>query len=364
MKIKKAISFVMAVVLLFSVGVSVFASDNSEVKSGSMKIINMNVDGLPIPSFLSSVKKSPIASANAIIDFLNGYDADLVMMQENFGLYPYYQKKLAYDNITGFVGGTGVGDGLGIASKYSLYNVKHIPWDTACGILNCGSDELTPKGFMVATAEIADGVYIDVYTIHADANEDDGSLKAKVEQFNQLCDYIDTYSKDRAVIVTGDFNSNFTLVLGDVLREKFVACGFKDTWVEVCNDGNYNFTYDEMYEKYHTDYWGHYDGLEKMFYRGTDTLTLEAKSHEYVFCTVENIEGQTVNAADHAASVVEMTYTVTETKTPDTPLEKEQAMSVTELCEKAVKYLFKALKLIISQIPGLIKGDIDIGWGK
>ena len=45
-------------------------------------------------------------------------------------------------------------------------------------------------------------------------------------------------------------------------------------------------------------------------------------------------------------------------------LEKEQAMSVTELCEKAVKYLFKALKLIISQIPGLIKGDIDIGWGK
>lgn len=364
MKFKKVISIIMATVLLFLVGITSFASDSDEVKSGTMKIINMNVDGLPVPSFLSSVKKSPIASANAIINFLNRYDADFVMMQENFALYPYYQKKLAYDNITGFVGGTGVGDGLGIASKYYLYNVKHIPWNTACGILNCGSDELTPKGFMVATAEIEDGVYIDIYTIHADANEDEGSLKAKVEQFDQLCDYIDTYSKDRAVIVTGDFNANFTIVLGDVLREKFVDNGFKDTWVEACNNGNYNFTYSEMYEKYHADYWGHYDGLEKMFYRGTDTLTLEAKSHEYVFCTVENTEGQTVNAADHAASVVEMTYTVTADQTPDVPLEKEQAMNASELLKKAVKYLSKALKLIISQIPGLIKGDIDIGWGK
>lgn len=364
MKFKKVTSFVMAAVLLFSVAATASASDTEEVKSGSMKIINMNVDGLPIPSSLSSVKKSPIASAKAIVSFLNGYDADLVMMQENFGLYPYYQKKLAYDNITGFVGGTGVGDGLGIASKYSLYNVRHIPWNTACGILNCGSDELTPKGFMVATAEIDDGVYIDVYTIHADANEDDGSLKAKVEQFDQLCDYIDTYSKDRAVIVTGDFNANFSIVLGDVLRNKFVSNGFKDTWVEVCNDGKYNFTYGEMYEKYQSDYWGKYDGLEKMFYRGTDTLTLEAKSHEYVFCTVENTQGQIVNAADHAASVVEMTYTVTADQTPDMPLEKETAMSITELAQKAAKNLLKALKLIISQLPGLISGDIDLGWNK
>ena len=49
--------------------------------------------------------------------------------------------------------------------------------------------------------EIADGVYVDVYNLHADANEDEGSLQAKKDQFDQLKAFIDEYSADRAVII-------------------------------------------------------------------------------------------------------------------------------------------------------------------
>lgn len=366
MKLKKIISFVLAIIMLFGISVSAFAEDDYEVvSSGALKILDMNVDGLPIPAGLSKDNKSPINSASSIIDFINTQNSDIVSMQENFNVYPMYKNGLKYDNISEYNGGAAVGDGLAVASKYKMYNVKHIAWDVACGVLDCGSDELTPKGFMVATIEIADGVYIDYYTLHADACEDEGSLQAKRDQFDQLCEFIDEYSQDRAVIIAGDFNSNYTIVLGDVLREKFVANGFKDTWVEAVNNGDYNPSYSELYKRFgNVNYWGYYDCLDKVYYRDGANLKFECADHEYVFCYTNNQDGEKVVASDHAAIITQLDYKIVKADMKEIKVKKEFPTTIFTLFFRAAKTVCKDIYLLIKQIPGVISGDTKLDWMK
>lgn len=366
---KKFLSIVLAAVMAFSFSAVAFAAENEAepetASTGSIKILDMNVDGLPVPAGFSKDNKSPIKSANSIIEFINKNSADIVSTQENFNFFPMYKTKLSYDNISAYNGGAAVGDGLAVASKYKLWNVKHVPWDVACGVLDCGSDELTPKGFMVATIEIEDGVYVDYYTLHADACEDEGSLQAKREQFDQLCDFIDSYSADRAVILAGDFNSNYTIVLGDVLRDKFVARGFKDTWIETQNGGDYNPSYSELYERYgKVNYWGYYDCLDKVYYRDGANLKFEAKTHDYVFCYTNNQEGERVLASDHAAIITELEYKTVKADMQSMELKAERRTTVFTLLFRAAKTIVKDIFLLIKQIPALIAGDTKLDWMK
>ena len=226
---KKIICVLLCGVFIFSAPCFVSAQQDDTPVIGTLKIVDFNVDGLPVPSFLSSTGKNVLTAADDIIGFLNEQNCDILMMQENFNLYKKYSDSLDMPYFTYSSGGAGIGDGLGIASKMPIYNVSHIPWESAYGVLNAGSDELTPKGFLSVTLEIKKGVYVDIYTLHADANDDDGSMQARRDQFKQLSDYMDSHSKGHAVIIAGDFNSNFSVVMGDELRETFIGRGFKDT---------------------------------------------------------------------------------------------------------------------------------------
>ena len=365
-KVKKILAIFLSAVLLLSTAVFAFAQEEEPAQfDGTIKFVDFNVDGLPVPAQFAKDKKSPVKSARSIKDFINSYSPDIVNMQENFNFYPMYKSGLDTEYISEYVGGVAVGDGLGTASNYKMTDVKHIPWDTACGILNNGSDELTPKGFMVSTLEIAEGVYIDVYNLHADANEDEGSLQAKKDQFDQLKAFVDEYSADRAVIIAGDFNSNYTIVLGDTLREKFVADGFKDTWVECENNGDYYPNYGELAQRYNQQsYWGYFDCLDKVYYRDGKGVSFEAVSHEYVFCYTESETGEQVKASDHAAIISEIGYTLTgetDTESVHTP---EAKITVIDLVKKALVTMAHTLRLILSELPALISGEIEIGWNK
>ena len=153
-------------------------------------------------------------------------------------------------------------------------------------------------------------------------------------------------------------------MLGDELRETFVDCGFKDTWVEACNGGNYNSTYDELYKKYQIHYWGYYDCLDKIFYRDGGGVTFDILSHEYEFCYTTSSSGENITASDHAACIAELKYTVSETESSGIELLPEQGISFAEKFKKFVKSLFNALGLILSQIPGLISGEVQPDWMK
>lgn len=99
-----------------------------------------------------------------------------------------------------------VGDGLGILSRFPLTNEVRVPWTQCRGLVDSASDCLAMKGFMVATAELDDGIEVDIYTLHAEAGSDPEDNVLQEEQFAQLAAFIAEHSADRAIILGGDTN--------------------------------------------------------------------------------------------------------------------------------------------------------------
>ncbi|MEX2160263.1 MAG: endonuclease/exonuclease/phosphatase family protein [Dehalococcoidia bacterium] len=96
-----------------------------------------------------------------------------------------------------------VGDGLGILSRFPFDEFRRVPW-AACGV--AAADCLAMKGFGMARVELADGVTVDVYTLHAEAGSEDDDNTARAEGFADLAAYIEQNSVGRAIILGGDMN--------------------------------------------------------------------------------------------------------------------------------------------------------------
>lgn len=106
-------------------------------------------------------------TATAFAQQINSADCDILCVQEDFNFHSILKNNLDMEYATETSGGAAIGDGLNFFSKYPIYNVGRVEWESAYGVYGCGMDELTPKGILYCTVEIADGVYIDVYNIHA-----------------------------------------------------------------------------------------------------------------------------------------------------------------------------------------------------
>ena len=74
--------------------------------------------------------------------------------------------------------------------------------ETDGGAADCGAQ----KGFSVARTELAPGVTVDVYNLHADAGGHDEDQNARADNFAQLAGYIEAFSAGQAVILGGDTN--------------------------------------------------------------------------------------------------------------------------------------------------------------
>ncbi|MCR5485770.1 MAG: endonuclease/exonuclease/phosphatase family protein [Clostridiales bacterium] len=372
MKFKKTLSLLLAVILLSGcVTVSFAADENAD--AFKLGVISFNVDGLPVPSFLSSTKRPPSKATKLIAREINKTDCDILCAQEDFNFDGVLEKNLDMKNRTVTSGPAVVGDGLNIFSKYPIFNVGRVLWDDAYGIFDCGSDELTPKGILYCTVEVRHGIFVDVYTLHADAWEDDDSMYAKVSQFDQLLKLIETNSADRAVILTGDFNTNYAVFregykngrypvdLCQKLLDNFIGNGFKDAWIECNTDGNYDFTYYEMKEKYGCDYPRVWDTLDHIYYRDGAGVSFELESAVYDDFDCEDITWEG-HLSDHAA--VKATFNVTiERKNATKPekLERENSHPVSHFFS-AVASIARTLFKVIKNLPSLFKNGI--GWLK
>ncbi|MCQ2485702.1 MAG: endonuclease/exonuclease/phosphatase family protein [Clostridia bacterium] len=369
--LRKVLSALLSIIMIVSCMCIV---SSAEETTGTLNVVSFNVDGLPVPSFLSSTKRNPLKSTKIMAEQINASDCDILCAQEDFNFHRTLEKNLDMEYATLTSGGAGIGDGLNIFSKYPIYNVNRVAWDSAYGIFDCGSDELTPKGILYCTIEIEDGVFVDVYTLHADAWEDDKSMTAKAEQFDQLMELIETVSgTDRAVILTGDFNTNYSVFregykagrynvdLCQKLLDNFVSHGFKDSWIEYNNNGNYDFTYNEMYNRYGCQYNRVWDTLDHVYYRDGAGVSFELISAVY-----EDFDSDEVtwdgHVSDHSAVKTSLKYTVNkaELKAPEAlTTEKYDFFTSTAVgAGRLVELVFKA----IVNLPLLFKNGI--GWIK
>jgi endonuclease/exonuclease/phosphatase family metal-dependent hydrolase len=132
-------------------------------------------------------------------------DYDIVAVQEDFGYDGDFSAGLGMPFRTYGPQSAAFGDGLNVFSKMPLYNVAREGWNKKGGMLWEG-DIVSQKGVMLAVVELAPGVYVDVYNLHADAYGGQESIDARYDNFRQTMDFINANSKEHPVIVTGDFN--------------------------------------------------------------------------------------------------------------------------------------------------------------
>jgi hypothetical protein len=196
----------------------------SREASGELTTLSYNVAGLPQEvSQVDPQKHIPLISP-----LLNDYD--IVLTQEDFDWWqpalgqldfanyhtrlrakvdhPYQSGRHPGPEAVGIDVATDrpllqVGDGLGILSRFLFDEFRRVPWKT-CG--EGAGDCLAMKGFAMARVELAPGLSVDVYTLHADAGSGESDIAARATGFAQLAAYIQEHSAGRAVIIGGDTN--------------------------------------------------------------------------------------------------------------------------------------------------------------
>jgi hypothetical protein len=169
---------------------------------GTFRMLTYNVAGLP--QLISG--SSPATNTPLISPLLNTYD--LVVAQEDFS----YHVDLASQALHPFQSlpqtqyAALMHDGLSRFSKFPFVDFGRTRWSQFHGLFSAGADGLAAKGFSVARHDIAPGVTVDVYNLHADAGSDSGDIDARIVQFAQLATFLQTFSANRPVIVAGDTN--------------------------------------------------------------------------------------------------------------------------------------------------------------
>ncbi len=319
---KKVLSLIISVILVFSVfSICAFATD---IKTGSFNAMSFNVAGLPKTSALSGdidatsviefINNKTIINQKAIGKFVNAGNYDIFATQEDFFYHNFLEEGLTnYNYSTAWQGGVPWGDGTTVFTKnFKMTGEEHIKWNSLSGdgSADDGADVYSRKGITYVCLEIADGVFVDFYDIHADAFGDEGSVVARKDNFKQLCDLIDEKDTGRPIIITGDFNISGHHTYeesGRYFTERFInEEGFKDAWTELYNDGNYT-----DFSKFagYPSYWGVWDSVEKFLYRDGDNVKLTCDSFEYLNNVIlnENYE----NVSDHAAITASFSYVAT-----------------------------------------------------
>ncbi len=354
---KKTLSVFLAVFMLLSCCVMYAgaAGNASAGTSGEFTVFCQNVAGLPDISFITGGEaKNVIHNQVTIGKFVEEKQYDIFAVQEDFG---YHDKLVefmpSYKNQTMHHGGVPSGDGTNIYTRsFPMYNERHIPWNTLYGLVNDGADEFSQKGITYCCIEVADGVLVDFYDIHADAYDGEGSRAARLDNYQQLRDLINSRSVDRPVIITGDFNEYF---FGGYhsLRDVFVTeMGMKDAWIELYNDGNYDF--DAPYVNAHPDRgqrWGNWDSVERYIYKDGANVSISCEEFEYVSIRTET----GASCSDHNGCFGRFTFTVNaDTDTSSEELRSGSGSSGFEEFIRRIVDFFKAIMLIFNNFDQII----------
>lgn len=229
----------------------VMGSGATNAAAGSFAAMSYNVRGLP-PQVIEDRTAQMALIAPKLEDFHTAGGAyegqkSIVALQELF--YQAYYNTLTNPATVSYPfvtpkdtgGPNGIGDGLTTMSDFAYFDLLRTKWNDCFGTGGAnGSDCDTNKGFTYARVQIEQGIFVEVYDLHADAGQDSGSRTARRANVNQLIDAINTTSpQGDAVIVMGDTNSRYTRVAADQdnIDSLLTATGVKDVWVELVNGG-------------------------------------------------------------------------------------------------------------------------------
>ena len=264
--------------------------------SGTFNVLTYNVAGLP--EGLSS--GHPATNTPLISPRLAAYD--IVNVQEDFN---YHAALYAGDNHayrTATSGGAGIGDGLNTLSDQPFEDFERVRWNDCTGT-NC----LTPKGFTLARVRLAEGVFIDLYNVHTNADDSDDALAARRANIDQLSEFIQANSSGNAVLVMGDTNTRYTRS-GDNIRTLADENGLTDAWVQLAKGGTRPTQGADALLCPTTAPPNDCEVVDKVFYRGSKLLSLTANRYHNEWASFLDSAGG--NLSDHFPHTVDFSYTL------------------------------------------------------
>lgn len=278
------------------------ASQQTNGNEGSFTVLSLNVAGLP--GILSS--SDPAVNTQLMSPRLNGYD--LVSVQEDFAYHSDLCSQDQHPYVTDHSGNVPVGDGMNFFSDFMLYETTRIKWEESSGFITNGADQMTPKGILYSSIQIADGYYIDIYDIHTDADTDEGSMAARYSNLCQLAQMINTRSRGKAVIVIGDTNCRYTR---DQIQQAVLSpCGLADAWIELRRNGNYPvYGTDALMDSSNPDSAGN-EVVDKIWYRSGRNITLDATSYHLLVTEFADENGEQLS--DHYPITATFAYELDE----------------------------------------------------
>ncbi len=209
-------------------GLPAAADPAPAARSGRFNVVTYNVAGLPEGLSRARPERNlPLIGAR-----LGKYD--LAFVQEDYA-YPLLLRsrlQLPYQSRPfERAGALHFGDGLSHFGKLPFGEVRRVAWRRCHGVLDSYSDCLTPKGLSMTRVEVSPGVVVDAYNVHLDAGRGAGDVAARAEQLEQLFETIGEWSRERAVLLAGDFNLT-TSELGE-LRRRALAAGLREACDEL-----------------------------------------------------------------------------------------------------------------------------------
>ncbi|KAI0884909.1 mannose-binding lectin [Annulohypoxylon maeteangense] len=257
------------------VNLAISAGGALAATSGEFSILSMNVAGLPEILNGNEVPGDKTSNSQQMGTKFSQYNYDIIHVQEDFNYHAYIYSTDTHPYRTATSGGVPFGSGLNTLANFNWIDFDRVKWATCSDASE--SDCLTPKGYTFMRAIIDDGVYVDVYNLHADAGTEDGDEAARSSNLKQVADAIDTNSKGNAVLVYGDTNSRYTRTR-DGITIFSTQNGMKDPWVELIRGGVVP-TVETICTNPSTT--NTCETVDKVFYRGSPLLSLAATYWNY-----------------------------------------------------------------------------------
>lgn len=272
------------------------ATPAAAADSGSFNVLTYNIAGLP----LGLGDSDPETNTPLIGQRLGPYD--IVNVQEDFNYHAslYANDKHPYRTATS--GGAAFGDGLNTLSDHPFEDFQRVKWNDCTGT-NC----LTPKGFSLARVRLAEGVFVDLYNVHTNADATDDALAARRANVEQLSDFIQANSAGNAVIVMGDTNTRYTRT-GDNIRTLLSENGLTDAWVKLVKGGTPPAQGSDALVCDAAAPADDCEVVDKVLYRGSKLLTLTATRYANDWKSFLRSDGE--HLSDHFPHTVDFSYTL------------------------------------------------------
>ncbi|KAH8601419.1 endonuclease exonuclease phosphatase family protein [Bisporella sp. PMI_857] len=281
-------------------GLAAIVSVSAAATSGDFNILTFNVAGLPAIFNDNSVPGDKATNAGTIGTLFAKYGYDVIHAQEDFAYHAYIYATDNHPYRTATSGTAGIGSGLNTLANFDWIDFTRVKWATCSDA--SGSDCLTPKGFTFMRAIVSEGIYIDIYNLHADAGTEAGDLTARAANLLQVSQYIDTWSAGNAVLLFGDTNSRYTRT-ADNITVFPNQNGMTDPFVQLQRNG-VNPTVETICDN--PSLINTCETVDKVFYRGSRQLNLQATYFNYESTKFLQADGSILS--DHNPITVNFTW--------------------------------------------------------